>query len=463
MQDPKTQRRNDFFVLGCGALAVMTLLLFTNAIGIVEWGTAMIVLTAGSLAYYVGSTAPEGPDTTTAQDEVEASTLTSHAQQVEPPELPERSRQLIGQLPFPAVLIDADGQLAVTNSAARDVFRLKVNDTGRAASLIRLPELVDAINRVKQTESHERVELSLSQDAENWMAYVQPGLEAGTVFLVLEDTTAVRRAERARADFLANASHELRTPLTAVGGFIETMRGPAREDKAAWDGFLEIMQQQTDRMKRLVADLLSLSRIEFSEHQTPSTLVNAKPLAARVHRALKPIAEESGVTFQLEARLDEYPIIADADEVTQVIQNLAGNALKYTPKGGHVWLSIGLSHRMVEAATTCARQMPDALRAVLIDPRASSEVPAFWLRVEDDGSGIPARDLPRLGERFYRADKSRGGDVEGTGLGLAIVKHIMARHRGGLAVESIEGRGTAFGVWMPCALIEEDRGHDLLA
>ena len=101
------------------------------------------------------------------------------------------------------------------------------------------------------------------------------------------------------------------------------------------------------------------------------------------------------------------------------------------------------------AAAACSRQSPDAKRAVLLQPYASTEVPAVWVRVTDNGEGISEQHLPRLGERFYRVDESRGGKIEGTGLGLAIVKHIMARHRGGLAVESLEGHGSAFGIWMP--------------
>ena len=281
------------------------------------------------------------------------------------------------------------------------------------------------------------------------MAHVRPGPRPGSVLMVFEDLTAVRRAERARADFLANASHELRTPLTAIGGFIETMRGPAKDDKEAWDPFLDIMGQQTERMKRLVADLLSLSRIEFSEHRAPKTQVDLGTLARTTSLALIPIAKEAGIKLHFDAPEHEIQAIADDDEIAQVIQNLASNAIKYASPGGEVQILVGVSATMAQAATACSRQSADANRALLLQPYASAEAPAIWVRVTDDGDGIAEQHLPRLGERFYRVDESRGGKIEGTGLGLAIVKHIMARHRGGLAVESLEGHGTAFGVWMP--------------
>lgn len=441
-RDPDAMRRRvrDFSSLTIGAIAIMSLLFLTNAVGLVEWITGSLVMLAGSLAYYVGTMPPPvdplpKPDIDDAQLPSPDETVTS----------------FISSMPFPALLIGPDGRVQAANMHARDVFPIGPADDVIARAAIRQPDLLDAIARVAQTVAGELVEFVMRDDAETWMAHLQPGPVSGSVLIVLEDMTAVRRAELARADFLANASHELRTPLTAVGGFIETMRGPAKDDKASWDGFLEIMQQQTERMQRLVADLLSLSRIEFSEHRTPSTRISANGVVERASLSLQPLAAEQNVTLLLDTPDERFELIADADELIQVIQNLAGNAIKYTSQGGTVKLSLGASTSMADAAIAAGRQISGASRALLQPPRASAQVPAIWIRVEDDGAGIPSEHLPRLGERFYRADKSRGGEIEGTGLGLAIVKHIMARHRGGLAVESLENEATAFGVWMPQA------------
>ena len=441
-RDALQRRLRDFIILTFGAIGVFGLLFLTGAIGLVEWLTGSVVMLAGALAFYVGSLpAP----------------VSAAAPKSTSPSKPAKLRPSVAilpyiqSLPFPALLIGDDNRLKTVNAAARKTLSMTDRDQALVTSAIRQPDLLDAVERVAQSSAAERVEFSLRDESETWMAHLQAGPDTGTVLIIFEDLTAVRRAELARADFLANASHELRTPLTAVSGFIETMLGPAKDDKASWDGFLEIMQQQTGRMERLVADLLSLSRIEFDEHRSPSTRIDAAELVSRAGQSLQPIAAKAKVTLELGIPDQPHDIVADADEIMQVIQNLATNAIKYAASGGTVTIELGDTPSMANAANVCARQLDGAERAMLLAPRASAEVPAMYLRVVNDGEGIPPQHLPRLGERFYRTDESRGGKIEGTGLGLAIVKHIMARHRGGLAVESIEGTGTAFGIWMPLA------------
>ena len=435
------KRFRDFLVLTAGSVGVLALLFLTGALGLVEAATAAVVMTAGALAFYVGS-APaaaknfnppllDGPP--------------AASQDAPPPEV----APFLMALPLPALLISPAGQVTTANPHARNLFRFDSTNPFFPVAMLRNPDLLAAAERVGRHGANERVEFTRHGDAEVWMAHIRPGPGQGSVLMVFEDLTAVRRAERARADFLANASHELRTPLTAIGGFIETMRGPAKDDKDAWDGFLEIMAQQTERMKRLVADLLSLSRIEFSEHRAPKTQVNFADLARSTSLALIPLAKETGIKLHFDAAETDIKAIADEDEIAQVIQNLASNAIKYASHEGTVDIAVGISSTMADAASACSRQFDNARRALLLSPYASTEVPAVWVRVTDNGDGISEEHLPRLGERFYRVDESRGGKIEGTGLGLAIVKHIMARHRGGLAVESREGHGTAFGIWMP--------------
>ena len=440
---PSESRRRfqDFFVLTVGGIAVLALLLVTGAIGWVEWITAAIVMSAGALAFFVGSAS--------SSEKTSSASVLDPAPAQQPDPVIETVEPFILALPLPGLLISSEGQITTANAHARNLFRFEGSGVSQPVAVLRQPDLLAAVERVGTDGAKERVEFTQHGDAEVWMAHIRPGPSSGSVIMVFEDLTAVRRAERARADFLANASHELRTPLTAIGGFIETMRGPARDDKDAWDGFLEIMGQQTERMKRLVADLLSLSRIEFSEHHAPKTHVAFGALARTTSLALIPIAKEAGITLHFDAPDAEIKAIADDDEIAQVIQNLASNAIKYARTGGEVQILVGIAPTMAEAAEACSRQSPDAKRSLLLQPYASEEVPAVWVRVTDNGDGISEQHLPRLGERFYRVDESRGGKIEGTGLGLAIVKHIMARHRGGFAVESLEGHGTAFGIWMP--------------
>lgn len=441
MQPDPPRRIRDFLVLTIGAVAVLTLLYVTGAIGLVEWITGAIVMSTGALAFFVGSApSPRKSASPSALQTLNPASGHPVDDAVEP---------FVLALPLPALLITPDGAVATANIHARNLFRIDNSTAPFPSAMLRQPDLLAAAERVARDGAEERIEFTQHSEAEVWMAHIRAGLEPGSVIMVFEDLTAVRRAERARADFLANASHELRTPLTAIGGFIETMRGPAKDDKDAWDGFLEIMGQQTERMQRLVADLLSLSRIEFSEHRAPKTQVDIVDLTRKTSLGLTPIAEDAGIKLYFNGPEKRVSVIADSDELAQVIQNLASNAIKYARSDGEVQVLMGEAPTMADAAVACSRQSPDAKRAVLLQPYASTEAPAVWVRVTDNGEGISEQHLPRLGERFYRVDESRGGKIEGTGLGLAIVKHIMARHRGGLAVESVEGAGTAFGIWMP--------------
>jgi two-component system phosphate regulon sensor histidine kinase PhoR len=237
--------------------------------------------------------------------------------------------------------------------------------------------------------------------------------------VVLHDISALRRAERMRADFVANASHELRTPLAGLVGFVETLQGPARNDPKAQERFLAIMAEQTDRMRRLVEDLLSLSRIEQREHEPPTSRVDVAGVLRGVRDLIDMKARQRGVTVEFEIP-DQLPdVIGDADELTIVFQNLADNAVKYTSPG-----------TMVQVVASVERD---------------------WIRVDvtDHGEGIASEHVQRLTERFYRVDTARSREMGGTGLGLAIVKHALNRHRGRLEIDSELARGSTFSVVLP--------------
>jgi len=223
-----------------------------------------------------------------------------------------------------------------------------------------------------------------------------------------------------RADFVANVSHELRTPLSSLLGFVETLRGPARDDKEAQEKFLTIMHEQAERMSRLIEDLLSLSRIEMDEHTRPRGRVDVRHVLGNVKDMLSMKAAARRMRIELQIPEATAPLPGDADQLTQVFQNLIDNALKYGREGTAV--------------------------EVTVSGPAEGELS---VSVSDQGEGIAPEHLPRLTERFYRVDAARSRQLGGTGLGLAIVKHIVNRHRGHLSVESTRGEGSRFTVTLP--------------
>lgn len=443
----RRERARDCAVLTFGSIAVLIILAFSGGLGWIEALTGSLVIGAGSLAYYVGSTPTSaGPPHHLVQEKKQV-----------PRAADDQIGAVIEALPLPAFSIGRAGRLLAINEQAQRVFRVRSGVGALASTVIRSPDLLDAIEQVGRTGESAAFEFVISGAADEvWLAHIARRTSTeGGVLAVLEERTGMRRAEKARADFLANASHELRTPLTSLAGFIETMRGPAKDDKASWDRFLDIMYEQTERMRRLISDLLSLSRIELSEHEAPDRVVDLAGIATRQVEALRPLAEERGVTIEATAPDRELPVLALRDEMTQVVQNFVSNALKYTPDGGRVSLSCGVAPSMEDALASAGRVWPDAGRMTLLSA-PDADGPGVWVRVEDNGPGIDRQHLPRLGERFYRVDESRGTAVGGIGLGLAIVKHIMTRHRGGLVVESLPGKGSGFGVWLPMSETEHD-------
>jgi two-component system phosphate regulon sensor histidine kinase PhoR len=335
--------------------------------------------------------------------------------------LPPMTRVLMDQLPIPVMLLDDDERVLFVNRSMRDVLGPGL-DRKRASSILRNPSVLAAIADARHGVSGD-VPFSLPVPIErHYQAYaarisVSPSVTA----LLLHDLTVVKRSEQLRADFIANASHELRTPLAAVSGFIETLRGHARNDEAARDQFLDIMGVEAARMRRLIDDLLSLSRIEMNEHVKPEGRIGVESVVRQAVAALKPLAAQDGMTITVKAEAGLPQVIGDHDELVQLFQNLIHNAIKYGREHGKVDISIGQTEGQVFAA------------------------------VRDDGEGIAASAIPRLTERFYRVDVKRSREKGGTGLGLAIVKHIISRHQGRLAIESKVGEGSTFTVFLPAA------------
>jgi len=339
------------------------------------------------------------------------------------------------------------------NAAARSLFRPGATPV-LLVSVLRDPEVLSAVEEALFGGIEGRCAFTSGAAQERvFQALARPlepeadGLRRAV--LLFRDETDLRRAERTRADFLANASHELRTPLASLAGFIETLRGHARDDREAQDRFLGIMQNQADRMGRLIDDLLSLSRIELNEHVAPQGRTDLALAAADVVDALGLQAARRGV--RIEADLPpagESILCGDRDQLVQVIQNLTDNALKYTPDGEALRLIVRGGVGRDEAM---APVLGDAARLTLVNPDAAHDRFAMF-RVQDRGPGLDREHLPRLAERFYRVEGQKSGERPGTGLGLSIVKHIVNRHQGVLAVESAPGRGTVFTVLIPAGL-----------
>ena len=340
-----------------------------------------------------------------------------------------RAEQAIVQrLPDPLIVLGADRQVRRANAAAQRAFGTEM------AAVLRHPGLRAAIDRATSLGEDQTAELSLpvpvSREVYATVIALDPPLaDGGRIVTVMSDRTRERAVERMRADFVANASHELRTPLASLIGFIDTLRGPAADDPPAQVRFLGIMADQAGRMNRLIDDLLSLSRIELTEHQPPLGRVDLAGLVQRLADAFEPQMREREVRLTLDIAPGLPSVVGDDDQLEQVLQNLLDNATKYGRHGG--------------AVIVAARPVPAGGRW--------PARPGVTLAVADDGQGIARAHIPRLTERFYRADKSRSRAVGGTGLGLAIVKHIVNRHRGQLLIESKEGVGTTVTVWLPDA------------
>ena len=364
----------------------------------------------------------------------------------------EKARRLVIESFSQPVLLLHKGQIEVSNEPAIRLFNLPAGRSGLSVASLRHPELLAAVERVIETRELTTCEFNPARNpGDAWLAEIvtiDVNKRNPRILVTMFDQRSVRLAESARADFLANASHELRTPLTAISGFIETMKGPARKDMAAWPRFIDIMDEQVTHMRALVADLLSLSRIELSEHMPPETQADLRLAVLEAVEALDHLAKAQNVRIVRPSDSGAMPVIADPSELKQVIGNLVGNALKYSPEGSEITLEIDQTVSLSEAQIAASRRWAGAGRVTLLGNDASS-AKGVWLRVTDQGPGIEEKFLPRLGERFFRVDDSRGGPIEGTGLGLAIVKHIMSRHQGGLAVESVPGQGAAFSVWFP--------------
>jgi len=339
------------------------------------------------------------------------------------------------------LVTDLVGRVALMNERARELLGLPAGHDGAGRPLVevaRQPQVSETlralaagsavISRDLTLDGAERTTLQV-----NGARLCGPDGQPFGYVLVLHDVSELRRLEVIRRDFVANVSHELRTPLTAMKGYAETLLGPAGDDRETRRRFLSVIDRHSERLGRLIDDLLTLSDLELGRSPLRLGMVAVAPAVEDVLQILSDPAARGGV--ELGARIDPATpaLEADADRFRQVLINLVDNAIKYTSGGGRVFV-----------------------RATAV--RGAEHEGMVEIAVEDTGVGIPAQDLPRLTERFFRVDKGRSRALGGTGLGLAIVKHIVQAHGGELGITSAVGRGTTVRVLWPAAMPSRPAG-----
>jgi two-component system phosphate regulon sensor histidine kinase PhoR len=340
---------------------------------------------------------------------------------------------LLSALAIPALVIGATSRIQLVNPAAQVLFGPALEGL-QAAVFLRTPAFLDALDATLRTGGARDVRLTLPErgagTGENVLLVHLASLpDLGGLpgaLVTFADLTALEATEAMRRDFVANVSHELRTPLTALMGFIETLRGAAKDDPMARDRFLSIMEREAARMIRLVSDLMSLTRVEAEERRRPDEDVDLAALLKQVKATLRPRAQTDGVDLVLAGCDRVATVPGDHDQLVQVFHNLVENAVRYAASGKEVRLEL-----------------------TWLDREPMLRGPAWRVDVVDKGEGIDPVHLPRLTERFYRVDAHRSREQGGTGLGLAIVKHIVSRHRGRFKIDSTPGKGSKFSVILP--------------
>lgn len=442
---PDRPRRRDIVVTACLGVAVLAVLGLSGEVSAGTFLASAMAVAALAFVYFL-----------TALGSVE--TVPSKSASAAPRDLDaEASLAMLERLPIPVLLIGPGGRIERANPAARAFLGLGA-ERGLLSTVLRQPRVLESVSAALRGERGAVVEYATLAPLESHVrAFIEPirlstpGPMPFRAMLVLADDTSSKRAERMRADFLANASHELRTPLASLSGFIETLTGPARDDEEARDRFLGIMKVQTERMRRLIDDLLSLSRVEMNEHVPPTGRVDLNAIASDIYDALHPVVERRSMVLDMSMAPEPAMVIGDRDQLYEVVENLVENAVKYSPDGATVRLSVEFGRTRDGAEHAPERLDPEAGRLTLAAPALDPDARYGVVRVRDAGAGIERRYLPRLSERFFRVGGQKSGPAAGTGLGLAIVKHIVSRHRGGFTVESAPGSGSVFSVFFPIA------------
>ena len=357
---------------------------------------------------------------------------------------------ILNKLEDAIIVLDSDQKIVFQNSHSIDLF--ENNYTGQnITNLIRSPIVLEALENVYKNKETEIIEYnseygSLSPRSTNFynveISYEKNHLQLTNTkdnyVILMKNITPLKNIEKVRSSFIANVSHELKTPLATVMGFLETIRGPAKDDQKSMSKFLGIMDKETIRMKRLIDDLLVVSKIESDEHIHPTKKVNLIKTLNNVIESLKEYALKKNIQIRTNYQLNEnLSVLGNEDELVQVFTNIIDNSIKY----GKINSSIVIKAEEVKEQT-------DQSENKKLFPQLIMKI-----SVKDESDGIHAKHLSRLTERFYRVDAARSKEIGGTGLGLTIVKHILNKHRGHLDIKSEINQGSTFTVELPIAPI----------
>ncbi|WP_248930551.1 two-component system histidine kinase PnpS [Paenibacillus hamazuiensis] len=335
------------------------------------------------------------------------------------------------------MMIDRDEKIVLLNRSAEDILGFSAQELlGKRFNEAKQQfEFTQLIRECIDSREHIRDEMIFYFPTErileiNLSPISQADDEWAGVLIVLHDITAVRRLERMRSEFVANVSHELKTPIAAVKGFAETLLAGALNDKETARSFLQIIFDESERLNRLIGDILELSKIESRRIPMQFSPIHLQTFVSNCMKVMKTEARKKSIDLEMQVDAELY-MEADEDRLRQILINLLSNGINYTPEGGRVRVRVE--------------------PAGISDPGSGDPAEYDRLRfiISDTGIGIPKKDLPRIFERFYRVDKARSRSSGGTGLGLSIVKHLVELHKGTIRVESEVGMGTRFIIELP--------------
>jgi two-component system phosphate regulon sensor histidine kinase PhoR len=325
------------------------------------------------------------------------------------------------------MVLDADGKIRLMNERLKEYLKVEDNPIGKKTlEIIRNIEIQEIVDKsLKIKKGLESREISVLVPDERILSIhatpiINKGNTEGSV-LVFYDITDLRRLEKIRQDFVANVSHELRTPIASIKGYAETLLDGAIDDKENAKDFIEIIHSDSERLASLINDILDLSKIESGQLKLTMQPISLTPIIKKVVKLLSKQAKAKGVKIEYKISKTSCKVMADKERIAQVILNLLDNAIKYNKLNGKVTISCREDKKFLK------------------------------IDIADTGLGIPAKDLDRVFERFYRADKARSRELGSTGLGLSIVKHIIEAHGGAVSVESTPDDGSVFSFSLPKA------------
>ena len=337
-------------------------------------------------------------------------------------------RVIIEELEDQFFALDRYNLIKYLNKSAKQRFGENLIDKN-ISSVVRDTKLLETIEEAikDQTTKNVNVEINLPS-YQLYKIYIIPGPthlfpETDSVVLFLKDFTEITKAQKLKTDFVANVSHELRTPLVSIKGSLETILGPASDDKVAQKKFMSIMSEQVLRMENLINDLLILSRIELEEHIKPNKIVNLNDIFTNIKSNFELILKKKKINLQIEL-MEPTLVFGDNDKLLTVFSNLIDNAIKYSQDGKNIYVKSQNSEGKLIGKN-------------------------MLISIKDEGIGIPQDLIPRITERFFRVDTEKSKKVGGTGLGLAIMKHIISQHRGDYEILSKVNEGTEIKIFLP--------------